>query len=98
RLDQRLGFPELLGKPDHLFGGQEQESILPEERPSPRLQNGAEKVFLSGQLLDQDRRRLGCQFRRRTSMIARMVSSFRGNDFSNATSRWRHGSSLEMSL
>src|SRR5262245_7293747 len=30
------------------------------------LQNGAEKVFLSGQLLDQDRRRLGCKFRRRS--------------------------------
>src|SRR5262249_11667262 len=66
RLDQRLGFRELLGKPGHLFGRQEQEAILLEEGSSPRLQQGAEKVVLRRQLLDQGRRRLSHQFRRRS--------------------------------
>ena len=32
------------------------------------------------------------------SMTASVVSSFTGKELSNCASRWRHGSSLEMSL
>ena len=48
RLNERLGLAKLFGEADHLLRRQEQQSVLLEERPSPRLQNGAEVILLTG--------------------------------------------------
>src|SRR5262249_10466926 len=63
RLDQRLGFAELLGESYHLLSGQKQQPVLREKRPSTRLQNGVEMNLLRSQFLDQRRRDLRRQFR-----------------------------------